>query len=71
MRYFFRLDLAAVVIPGGHSVAAGNTALLFLATRLQRQPYFLGGAARLIDVMQRMRPANYWKLIEKRYNLKP
>src|SRR5437762_1246211 len=37
----------------------------------QEPRILIGGAARLIDVMQRMRPANYWKLIEKRYNLKP
>jgi short-subunit dehydrogenase len=30
----------------------------------------IGAAARWIDVMQRMRPATYWGLMEKRYNLK-
>jgi len=38
----------------------------------RREPRILiGAAARLIDVMQRLRPATYWGLMEKRYNLKP
>jgi len=37
----------------------------------RREPRILiGAAARWIDVIQRVRPATYWGLMEKRYNLK-
>jgi NAD(P)-dependent dehydrogenase (short-subunit alcohol dehydrogenase family) len=37
----------------------------------RQQRILIGAAARVIDVMQRIRPASYWKLMEKRYNLTP